>query len=717
MSLNHPLSRRPFPALACFLLCGLSGISTAFCAAPDQVFADFEAPGYGAWEATGEAFGSAPAPGTLPGQMPVTGFAGTQLVNSFRGGDRSTGKLLSPEFEISRDYIAFLIGGGGHEGETCMNLLVDGERVQTATGPNVEPGGSEALAPGAWDVRAFRGKKARIEVVDSATGGWGHINVDQIVFTDTKPAGALQWNVSREWKLTAPSLSFPVKAKAPKRRVTILVAGEPVRDFEIELADGEPDYWMPADLRAFVGKTVTVRVASLPGESRALEAIRQTEADDLGSGMLYAEALRPQFHFSSRRGWLNDPNGLVYHAGEYHLYYQHNPYGAEWGNMHWGHAVSRDLVHWEELPIALYPKRFGDWAYSGSAVVDRQNTSGFRTGDEPVLVAAYTSTGRGECILYSNDRGRTWEEYAGNPVVKHQGRDPRLLWHEETGRWVMALYSEEEGKQWITFHTSPNLKQWTYESRIEGFYECPDLVELSVEGEKHWVLYGANGDYLIGKFDGRTFTPVTGMIPGPPGGAFYAAQTFSNLPPEDGRCIQIGWGRVPSPGMSFNQMMTFPCTLSLRRTENGLRLAWQPVREIEHLHGERKVVKDQPLEAGRNALEGLGGELLHVKLEVALGEAERIALDVRGTPIVYDRAKGELSCGNVRTKIAARDTLSLQLLVDRTSLEIFAEDGVCYLVAPAIPKPEHRSLELTARGNGARLISAEVIQLKSAWPR
>lgn len=135
--------------------------------------------------------------------------------------------------------------------------------------------------------------------------------------------------------------------------------------------------------------------------------------------------MRPQFHFTNRRGWLNDPNGLVFHEGAWHLFYQHHPYGWRWGNMHWGHAVAKDLVHWEELPIAVYPHRFGDWAYSGSAVVDRANTAGFKTGGADPLVIAYTSTGRGECLAVSTDGGATFREPAGNPILRHRGRDPR----------------------------------------------------------------------------------------------------------------------------------------------------------------------------------------------------------------------------------------------------------------------------------------------------
>ena len=202
-----------------------------------------------------------------------------------------------------------------------------------------------------------------------------------------------------------------------------------MREFEIELADTEPDFWAFLDLTPFAGKKATIQVDSLPRSSHGLDLVEQSD-EIRGAENLYKEKYRPQFHFTSRRGWNNDSNGLVFYKGEWHLYYQHNPYGVQWGNMHWGHAVSEDLVHWQELPIALYPQQFGDWCFSGSAVVDVNNTAGFKKGGEDAIVAAYTSTGRGECIAYSNDRGRTFAEFRGNPVVRHEGRDPKVIWYE-----------------------------------------------------------------------------------------------------------------------------------------------------------------------------------------------------------------------------------------------------------------------------------------------
>ncbi|MEK7677125.1 MAG: GH32 C-terminal domain-containing protein [Verrucomicrobiota bacterium] len=628
--------------LLVFLLLGACGSLTAGAAEPDIVVADFEGKDYGEWQTTGAAFGPAPARGTLPNQMPVSGFAGQGLVNSFYRGDDSTGTLTSPEF-----------------------------------------------------------------------------NADQIVLTDRKP-NVLLAEQKRDLVLEHRYLNLPVKNGAAKRRMSLLIGGRAVREFEIELADAQPDFWVFLEVTPFKGQAATLRVDKLPENSEGLKAITQGETIQ-GAEDLYRETLRPQFHFSSRRGWNNDPNGLVYYQGEYHLFYQHNPYGWDWGNMHWGHAVSPDLVHWQELPIAIYPQRFGDWAFSGSAVVDWKNSGGFRTGQEAALVAAYTSTDRGEAVAYSNDRGRTWTEFSGNPVVKHSGRDPRLLWHEPTHKWVMAVYDELDGKRWIACYNSPDLKTWEFQSRIEGFYECPDLFELPVDGHhqnRKWVLTAASSEYLIGAFDGKKFTPETAKLPGHRGNAFYAAQTYSDIPPQDGRCIQIGWGQMAAPGMPFNQMMTFPCELKLRTTPEGVRLCFQPVKEIEKLHTRGHHWKSLTLKPVENPLASISGELLDIRIEFETGNAGEIGFNLRGVAVVYDAKKQTLACQDRKAPLpAVAGKVRLQILVDRTSLEIFGNDGLVYMPMRLLPKDDDKSPALFARGGSARISSLQVFELNSAWPQ
>ena len=391
----------------------------------------------------------------------------------------------------------------------------------------------------------------------------------------------------RSFTITDDLLLVPIRNGAEKAQVSLFVDGRRVRHFNAELAASEEDvsFWAFFDLRPFQGGQARVAVSG-PSPSR-VDLIRQGDSYP-GEEVLYQEDWRPRFHFTSQRGWNNDPNGLVYYEGEWHLFYQHNPVGWGWDNMHWGHAVSRDLVHWRELGDALFP--WSDDArghvFSGGGLIDWKNTSGFGDGDRPPMVVAFTDTEAGESLAWSRDRGRTFTAWEGNPVVEHQGRDPKILWHEPSGRWVMVVYDETEERA-IDFHSSVDLKSWRFESRLPGFFECPELVELAIDGgpETRWVVFAADGEYVLGSFDGRVFRPDH------PGkhrlwhGNFYASQIYSDAP--DGRRVQIGWARGNDyPGMPFNQGMTVPVDLSLRRTADGPRLYAEPVPELRSLRAD-----------------------------------------------------------------------------------------------------------------------------------
>lgn len=679
----------------------------------DILIADFEQDDYGAWKVDGTAFGTRPARGTLPGQMPVNGFLGKGLVNSFHGGDDSKGTLKSAEFKIERKHVNFLIGGGKYPGQTCMNLIVADKVVRTATGPNDRPGGSEQLDSSSWDVSDLVGKMAIIEIVDDRTGGWGHINVDHIFQSDRPQSFA---PAKRLLVVEKRYLYLPVKTGGRKVRMKLVDDGRTVREFEIELAVGEPDFHAFCDVEQFRERRLSIEVDRLPVESQALEAVAQDDAVP-DSGRLYAEPNRPQFHFTSRRGWLNDPNGLVFAGGHWHLFYQHNPYGWAWGNMHWGHAVSPDLFHWQELPIALYPQRFDDWCFSGSAVVDTKNTSGFKTGSSDLIVAAYTSTGRGECIVFSNDEGRTWTEFAGNPVVKHAGRDPKLIWHEPSQSWVMAVYDEPDGKRQIAFYSSKDLKSWNYESRIDGFFECPDLFELAIDGkpdQTRWVLSAADGKYVLGRFDGKHFESETDKLQVWHGN-FYAAQTYSDAP--QGRRVQIGWGNgIEFRGAAFNQQMTVPVELTLRGTAEGPRLFAEPVRELAGLAGKTWILADLALGSDDSKFADVRGELLRIIADIELGRAESAGLVVRGVPIRYDVTKRQLVCKNVSAPLEPVDgRVNVEILVDRGSVEVFGNHGRVALSVGGSIATDERAIRTEVKGQRAKLRSLHVFELKSAW--
>jgi len=697
-------------------------------AADDLVVADFDGDSYAPWTATGDAFGDGPARGALPGQMSVPGFKGKGLVNSFRNGDASTGVLTSPPFVLQRRHLSFLIGGGANAEKLALQLLLDGRVVRSATGGNSQPGGSEELAPGSWDVADLAGKTVVLRIVDDATGGWGHINVDHVVQTDRKPAGLIR-DAARDVTASHRYLLVPIKTGAPKRVVTLSAGDHVIVRNDVELAPGAAEWWGVMDVGPWRGQSLRVTVDKLPEDSSGLASIRTSDTVP-DAATLYREPLRGQLHFSPQRGWNNDPNGMVYFRGEYHLFFQHNPYGWAWGNMHWGHAVSRDLVSWTELGDVLMPDVYGPM-FSGSAVVDWQNTSGLGTDGKPPLVLIYTAAGNPtvQCIASSTD-GRTFVKYPGNPIlpqVTGGNRDPKVLWHEPTRKWVMVLYVELPGRgHTVHFYTSPNLKDWSLASVTDGvrgsnyLYECPDFFELPVDGnpkDKRWVLAGANTEFAVGTFDGTRFTPEHSRLPGQRGKGFYAPQTFSDIPARDGRRIQFGWFQTETKGASFNQSMTLPLVLTLTSTPEGPRLAYNPAKEIQSLRQRGRVLRnvtvgtrstDAPLHLGE-------AELLELSAEFEHGQGS-VEFVVRGAVIRYDDERQEISVQGHKAPAPRRGSRQrITVFCDRTGLEVFASDGLCYVPMPFQPAPDDRHVLVRAPGGPRRLKQVALHPLRSIW--
>lgn len=524
-------------------------------------------------------------------------------------------------------------------------------------------------------------------------------------------------------------LNLPIKNGAPKRSVTLLVDGRVEVRNEIELANGPPDWWAPLDVSAWRGRTVTIQVDKLPQDSLALTAIEPSDSMK-GAEELYREPLRGQFHFSPKRGWNNDPNGLVFFNGEYHLFFQHNPYGWSWGNMHWGHAVSRDLVQWRELGDKLAPDSLGPM-FSGSAVVDRRNTSGLGRDGKPPLVLIYTAAGNPtvQCLASSTD-GRSFTKFSGNPVLKQitgGNRDPKVLWHEPTRKWVMVLYVTLSKKHTIHFFTSPNLRDWTLASITDGglegngfLYECPDFFELPVDGNaanRKWVLTAASSDYAIGTFDGVKFQPEQTKLRGQLGRGFYAAQTFSDIPASDGRRIQIGWLQTETKGMPFNQSLTIPLELKLTATPDGLRLTRNPVRELAALRAKSHRFRPQTLQpGGANPLEDVKSELLELQVEFEPAKASELIITVRGATIRYDSVKQELTANGHHAPAPLRGGKQrLTIFCDRTALEIFASDGLTYMPLPFMAPSGDLGLSVQSTGGAVNLTNLQVHELRSAW--
>ena len=527
-------------------------------------------------------------------------------------------------------------------------------------------------------------------------------------------------------------LNFPVNESSPLKKTRIIADGKVIDEFTINLSETEPHYWTFFDVSGYQGKTLTIESDNLGQQQNGFEKIF-ADSKFPGQEGLYKEKMRPQVHFSSRRGWHNDPNGLVYQNGEYHLYYQHNPHSTKWGNMHWGHAVSNDLLHWNELVDALNTPNHDDMAFSGSAVIDTGNTSGFRKNGVDPIIAVFTSTGRGECLALSYDKGRTFKDYEGNPVVKHKGRDPKVFWYQPGRHWVMVVYDESHtsdiglGLKSMNFelsvYNSPDLKNWAYQSSLPGFFECPELFQIEVEGEPNnakWVIYAADGKYKVGDFDGKKFTVEQDLRTYDNGDVFYASQTYNNIGLNDGRRIQVGWARIQFDSMPFNQCMTFPTELALKKSFDSYRLCPRPVREIRTLHKNSKVFKDIVLDEKNSSFTSpVNGDVLHLVAEFKPGDSPEFGLNINGFELAYSNFFNRLN--KVNYPLAQGADIKMEVIVDKAIIEIFINDGELYFVEALNSVKAEKLLKAYAKGlEGGRktiLKKLEVNELASVWTK
>ena len=396
-------------------------------------------------------------------------------------------------------------------------------------------------------------------------------------------------------KITKQYLNIPVGYKAKMKLVAINMNGKMQREFPVQLAEDSIGYWIYINVTEFKGQTITI---SCPASLTALKRIYQDDQIN-GADSLYKESNRPQFHFTVKRGWSNDINGPIYYNGQYHLFWQAFPFGLLWntGFMYWGHAISKDMLHWQELEPALMLDSLGS-PWSGTAVIDKNNDGGWGKNALVLFYACFdrVSNKQVQCIAYSTDNGKTFTRIKGNPVIDsnwdlktNDTRDPKVFWYEPAKVWVMVLF-ERDG---MSFYNSTNMRDWKRQSHFKGLFECPDFFELAVDGKpsmKKWVLHGGSSEYIIGSFDGKTFIPETAKMRYAEGQSerrgdlLYAAESFENMP--DDRRVQIAWGRIDHEGMPFTQMMLFPTEFVLKTTDKGIRLMATPVKEIDQLHGE-----------------------------------------------------------------------------------------------------------------------------------
>ncbi len=488
----------------------------------------------------------------------------------------------------------------------------------------------------------------------------------------------------------------------------------------------------------------------------------------------YTEQHRPSFHFSPDSMWMNDPNGMVFHNNEYHLFYQYYPDSTVWGPMHWGHAISKDLIHWQHMPIALYPDSLG-YIFSGSAVIDKNNTSGLGSAENPAMVAIFTyHSAEGEKagktdyqnqgIAYSTDNGRTWKKYNDNPVLKNRGikdfRDPKVFWHEDSKQWVMILAVSDH----VELYRSNNLKKWVKLSEFGktygahgGVWECPDLFPLSINGREKWVMLvsinpggihgGSATQYFTGHFNGTNFTPdnpANLILWLDYGKDNYAGVTWSNIDASDGRTIFLGWMSnwqygSKAPTSPWRSAMTIPRELNLKETTEGLRLTSQPVGEISVIRVHSTEIAAQQITGQTNitrpGLPDISSSELNfefdstgntgdfgIELSNTKGQKLMIGFESAEKRFYIDRTQsGDMSFSkdfpgkHTAPRKSTNKMIKFHMLIDAASVELFADDGAVVMTDIFFPDERYSRLSLYSKGGTVRLRSGKITTLNSIW--
>jgi fructan beta-fructosidase len=449
-------------------------------------------------------------------------------------------------------------------------------------------------------------------------------------------------------------------------------------------------------------------------------------------GITYSEDYRGQYHFSPKSEWMNDINALIYLDGTYHMIYQ-------WGDeiRHGGYATSSDLLHWTDEGVALIPQDSflpddavrnvsGSQVYSGSGVMVSGKTAEKITGSsKDAMVAIYTGTESGTCLAWSNDGGKSWHDYAKNPVAHETDgadpRDPAVYWHEGTKKWILALY--ENG---TTFYSSDDLTEWAYESNLDFGFECPDMFELPVDGDKNnmkWVLHDANGSYLIGHFDGKRFEPEQKDLIMDVGPDFYAAQTFFRPNFPNGKVIQLAWQDHWNGGIGetpWERNATLPVEVNLVTRGDEIRIARTPIEAISSLHESTQTWEDTTIKCSCEVSEGILDGVRSKKFDLTATfdltdtTARSIDFKIANKTIIYNISEQQLMGSSLKPN--ADNMLTIRILVDWGQLEVFADEGVFGYSQQFAFTPDDDSVSLNANGGDVKLVSMEFHEMARTWP-
>lgn len=532
-------------------------------------------------------------------------------------------------------------------------------------------------------------------------------------------------------------LLLPIEESSPEAKLSMIADNDVVKNMNVRLAVNKVDYFVPVDLAGYDGKNLSFNCQLISDSAICWKEMKLSDEFDATN----REKFRPVYHFSPAYGWMNDPNGMVYKDGEYHLYYQYNPYGSMWGNMHWGHAVSKDLVKWEHLPVAIVPDALGN-IFSGSCVVDKDNTAGFGAN---AIVAIYTSANdrQVQSMAYSLDNGRTFKKYARNPILtstQRDFRDPKVFWHADTNKWIQILAVGQE----MQLFSSPNLKEWKLESCFGegqgahgGVWECPDLIELPVEGTdlKKWVLIcnlnpgglfgGSATQYFVGTFDGTKFVnespAVTKWMDW--GKDHYATVTWSNAP--GGRHIALAWmsnweyaNNVPTT--QYRSANSIPRDLTLYTSNGETYVKCTPSPELLKLRSEASKKRAFKVDRTYNidqlfsdnsgtyeiemTIKNKNAEVIGFQLFNTQGEEVGIYYNMIEKKFYMDRTKsGDVSFSKefpavTAAPIEGENEMTLRLFVDKSSIEAFGGDGRFAMTNLVFPSEPYNRISFYAKG-------------------
>ncbi len=575
-------------------------------------------------------------------------------------------------------------------------------------------------------------------------------DVDGYLFLfDTKKRKTMKYLISKY--LEKPFLLFPVNRTAEMVNVRILIEEKVYKEVTLRISK-EAEMMADFCLEEFVGRKVEIEFFD---ESESLEhpeliKLIQNTATLLTETKkqiaVSSDRIRPKIHYTAAQGFMNDPNGLLYYKGNYHMFYQWNPYGVTSGNTSWGHCISKDCLHWEELEPAIVCDREDGCIFSGSGVVDEQNVSGLQEGEDAPILLFYTATGylfpplryfrenfddffwesekkyTRQCIAYSTDGGKSFRKYEGNPVLEQicpLNRDPKVVWNEEIKKWVMILFLSEHSYQ---LFFSENLLKWEKGQSIEvqESAECPDLFSLPVDGnleKMKWVLWTAPENYQIGHFEDCTFVAESEVLCSGAGFAggyasgYYAAQTFYGVP--DHKVYQQFFIHTNFKGASFSSCMSLPLELSLVTVEGNMKLKSFPCKNVEGIRKNCQIFKN--IEAPVKLQERNAREYFELELQAYMGEYGKFALSLRNMLFVYDRKEQMLLCPNGSFFLpVSENELHLHIWADSGSVELFTEDGLFHVTIAAILDISSQNIMITECKEA--LLSAKIWELEQIYP-